>query len=321
MVNGVSFMKPQTPAVDPMGNRAKAQLGKEAIRYALNGDWEQALTANRQILDICPTDCEASNRLSKALIELGNYTEARLTLERLVEQSPQNVIARKNLARLDQLQSSSGEGRAQTVAAGKSPGMFIADSGRSCTTTLCQQADASDLASVSAGDVVLLCPGNDAVVVNTSDGRYLGKLQRRLGRRLHKLMTGGNRYEAAVVGLYSSGLSVILRETDKAPSLRNVVSFPAQVNEAGPRVASTEDGAHVPFPQDDTEPAMVDPIDSEDTMDAGEMGAGESALIDLPDETADEPDGTDEVPTLETDGDTSDWQPVAPTVSDDEDWD
>lgn len=316
MVNGVSYFKPQTPAVDPTGNRAKVQLGKEAIRHALNGDWEQALSANRQILDICPTDCEASNRLSKALIELGNYTEARLTLERLVEHAPQNVIARKNLARLDQLQSDPGKGRAQTVGAGKSPGMFIADSGKSCTTTLYRQANASDIASVSAGDVVLLCPGNDGVTVNASDGRYLGTLQRRLGRRLSTLMAGGNRYEAAVVGLYANGLSVILRETDQAPSLRNVVSFPAQVNETGPREAIPDPGSYGPLPEDEPEPAMADSLDAEDPMDSGD-----STLIDLPDDPMDEPTGTDEVPTLETGDDTDDWQPVAPATSDEEDWD
>lgn len=316
MVNGVSFGKPQTPTVDPLGNRVKAQLGKEAIRHALSGDWEQALSANRQILDICPTDCEASNRLSKALIELGNYAEARTTLERLVEQSPQNVIARKNLARLDQLQSNAGETRAQTVGSGKSPGMFIADSGKSCTTTLYRQANTSDIASVSAGDVVLLCPRNDGVTVNASDGRYLGTLQPRLGRRLSKLMAGGNRYEAAVVGLCADGLSVILRETDQAPSLRNVVSFPAQVNETGPRETMPDAGSDVPLPEDDPEPAMIDSVDAEDPMDSSD-----SPLINLPDDATDETAGMDEVPTLDTDDDTSDWQPVAPATSDDEDWD
>jgi hypothetical protein len=79
--------------------------------------------------------------------------------------------------------------------------MFIAESGKSCNTTLYQLAGPSEIAPVSAGDVVLLTAKNDGVTVNTLDGHYLGALQRRLGRRANQLMTGGNRYEAAVVGI------------------------------------------------------------------------------------------------------------------------
>ena len=88
MVNHVSHSQRRAPVNDSTGNRAKAQLGKEAIRCALNGEWEHAVATNQRILDICPTDCEASNRLAKALMELGNYSDARLTLEQLQLHSP-----------------------------------------------------------------------------------------------------------------------------------------------------------------------------------------------------------------------------------------
>ena len=201
MVSNVSYVQRRARVTEATGNRAKIQLGKEAVRCALNGQWEQAVAANREILELCPTDCEASNRLAKALMELGRYAEARHTLEQLQLRSPSNVIARKNLARLDQLQSESGGARSQSPVAGKSPGIFIAESGKSCTTTLCRQAGPSDTAPVSAGDVVALDARNDGITINTLDGQYLGTLERRLGRRVSRLMTGGNRYEAAVVGV------------------------------------------------------------------------------------------------------------------------
>ena len=234
MVNNVPHSQRPAQVTDTTGSRAKAQLGKQAIRCALNGEWEQAAAANRQILNICPTDCEASNRLAKALMELGRYSEARETLEQLQLHSPSNVIARKNLARLDQLQSQLGVSRSQTAVAGKSPGMFIAESGKSCTTALCRLAGAPQTLPVSAGDVVALHVRNDGITVDTLDGQYLGTLQRRLGRRVNRLMAGGNRYEAAVVGVEPDGLSVILRETGQAPAMRHVVSFPAQVSEPPP---------------------------------------------------------------------------------------
>ena len=148
MVNNMSYSQRRALVTDSTGSRVKVQLGKEAIRFALNGDWEQAVAANQQILDICPTDCEASNRLAKALMELGQYAEARRTLEQLQLFSPSNVIARKNLARLDQLQSRPGEGRSQPAVSGQSPGIFIAESGKSCTTTLCRMSGSLETAPV-----------------------------------------------------------------------------------------------------------------------------------------------------------------------------
>ena len=310
MVNNVTHSQRRAPVADTTGNRAKVQLGKEAIRCALNGEWEQAVAANRQILDICPTDCEASNRLAKALMELGQYSEARLALEQLQLRSPSNVIARKNLARLDQLQSQPGESRSQTAVAGKFPGMFIAESGKSCTTTLCRPACAPQAMPVSAGDVVVLDARNDGITVNTLDGQYLGTLQRRLGRRVNRLMAGGNQYDAAVVGVEPDGLSVILRETGQAPALRHVVSFPAQVTEPHRIEPMVDSDEFAPPPNED-----VDPPPDEATDPA------ETAVMEMPDDNPVESVGDDEVPTLDTDDDATAWSPVTPPSDDEEDWD
>lgn len=315
MVNNVTYSQRRAPVTDATRSRAKIQLGKQSIRFALNGEWLQAAAANRQILDICPSDCEAANRLAKALMELGHYSEARLTLEQLQQRSPSNVIARKNLARLDQLQSGSGEARSQSAVAGKSPGIFIADSGKSCTTTLHRMAGPPESTSVSAGDVVALHAQNDGVTVTTLDGRYLGALQRRLGRRVNRLMAGGNRYEAAVVGVEPDGVSVILREAAQAPALRHVVSFPSQVIEPHRLEPAAEPDEFMPAPNDDPDPAPVDAIDPDDAIESTE-----TVVMDMPDETLVESVGVDDVPTLDTDDETSSWAPVTPPPGDDEEW-
>lgn len=316
MVNNVPHSQRRAPAADTTATRAKAQLGKQAIRCALNGEWEQAAASNRQILDICPTDCEASNRLAKALMELGNYAEARETLEQLRRRAPSNVIARKNLARLDQLQSRSGEVRSQSAVAGKSPGMFIAESGKSCTTVLHHIAGTPQTLPVSAGDLLALHAQNDGITVNTPDGQYLGTLHRRLGRRVSRLIAGGNQYEAAVVGVDPNGLSVILRETGQAPALRHVVSFPAQISEPHRIEPMVESDEFMPPPSADPD---LGPIDAGDTDDA--VDAAEAAVMEIPDDSPDESLGDDEVPTLDTDDDTTAWSPVTLASDDDEEWD
>ena len=40
-------------------------------------------------------------------------------------------------------------------------------------------------------------------------------------------MYGGNKYDAAVVGINENAVSIIVRETHRDPSLRSVCSFPS----------------------------------------------------------------------------------------------
>jgi len=78
-------------------------LSREAVNLALQGEWERATEVNKAILELFSDDVEAMNRLVKALIELGNYLDARAVLNQVCEVAPYNNIAKKNRARLDQL--------------------------------------------------------------------------------------------------------------------------------------------------------------------------------------------------------------------------
>ena len=95
--------------------RSKKELSKDAISLALSGEWERAAEVNQAILDQTPDDVEAMNRLGKALMEVGDYDSARDVLVRVVSAAPYNNIAKKNLARLEQMESapypSGSEGR------------------------------------------------------------------------------------------------------------------------------------------------------------------------------------------------------------------
>jgi Flp pilus assembly protein TadD len=54
----------------------KVQWTRLAIDQALASQWEDAVTTNRNILNIFPHESEAYNRLAKAFSELGRYSEA-----------------------------------------------------------------------------------------------------------------------------------------------------------------------------------------------------------------------------------------------------
>ena len=273
-------------APPPSPDRFRIKLGKEAVKLALNGNWPRAAAVNRAILELHPQDSEAANRLAKALMELGDYAEARAVLDDLCRRDPRNAIARKNRARLDSLAATTGAGVKTDADAGISaanpatlpagvagaPALFIQDGGKSGTAILRPVAFSDDYtpptglaAAVSPGDPATLtiadadtgadAGGGDGVLVKAADGSVLGALEPRLARRLRRLIAGGNRYSAAVVGIAGARISVIIRETHCAPALRNVVSFPAAARH--PAIYSDDDA------DDDTAAAVAAGIPTE----------------------------------------------------------
>ena len=271
------------------GNRFRVNLGKEAVKLALNGDWERAAQINRAILELHPDDCEAANRLAKALMELSDYTAARAVLDDLCRRSPNNNIALKNRSRLEKLESAGGvRSSAVSGVAGLSQ-LFIEDGGKSCTTSLRRPADFSALATLSAGDSVSLSMHGDSVIVASADGRRLGSLEPRLGRRLRRLIAGGNRYTAAIVGVSGNDVAIIIRESEQHPSLRKVVSFPASAGGVAP--------------SDAVEPDIIGYEEFEAADLPSESDSAEAIAALVSDEAEDDlpGDADDAVPVLDTD--------------------
>jgi hypothetical protein len=124
-------------------------------------------------------------------------------------------------------------------------------------------------ASIAPGDPVTLEVENGAVIsVYARDGEYLGRVEPKLGKRLTGLVNGGNRYEAAIIGVNDRGISIIIRETYRHPSLHNVCSFPTKSKEEN-RVYLSESFLRYiednDLEEDDEEAAVIDDPSDEDS--------------------------------------------------------
>ena len=215
--------------------RLKRDLSQEAVKLALQDDWERATEVNKAILELFSDDVEAMNRLVKALIELGNYLDARAVLNQVCEVAPYNNIAKKNRARLDQLTAEPGSANfgssKQARKPAGAPQIFIEESGKSGTTILRNTSGNKAVLHLSPSDRVALSRDKNTVTVRTLDGELLGQIEPKLGNRLARLIDGGNTYAAAVVTVTEQGVSVIIRETFKHRDLQNVFSFPTKAKE------------------------------------------------------------------------------------------
>ncbi len=206
--------------------RQQAEL---AIRLAREGRWEEAALVNRAIVEAFPEEVEAYNRLGKALLELGRYTEAREAYTRALELDPHNAIARRNLSRIHLLEAEGGRGSGGAPRARKlPPEMFIEEMGKTCVTTLVRP-NREAAARLSAGDEVFLRPEGTSLLVLGPDGEGLGEVEPRLAQRLVRLMEGGNRYVAAMSSLTDAGdVRIFIREVFQHPSQAGRPSFPPQ---------------------------------------------------------------------------------------------
>ena len=213
----------------------KRQRTKQAIDLAMHGRWQEAIAANKAILEDFPNDVDAHNRLGRAYMELGEYRQAKEAYGRTAKLDPFNTIAKKNLQRLNYL----GEVKvtAESTARKVEPHRFIEEIGKAGVVNLYHLAPTQVRARLVAGDEVFLKITGTSLVVEDDFGQYVGHVDPKHGQRLIKLMDGGNKYSAAVVSSTEEAMTVIVREVYQDPSQIGKPSFPSKgVEEIKPYV-------------------------------------------------------------------------------------
>lgn len=203
--------------------RLRQQRGKQAIDLAMEGRWREAVEVNKEILESFPKDVEAHNRLGRAYMELGEYSQAREAYRQTLELDPYNAIAKKNLQRLSYLKEAAS---AEEAPSKVEPHHFIEEIGKAGVVSLYQLAPKEVLARVVAGDRVNLKIDGSNLAVESGRGEYLGQVELRHALRLVKLMRGGNKYSSSVVSSNEDSMSIIIREVYQDPSQVGRLSFP-----------------------------------------------------------------------------------------------
>lgn len=219
-------------------NRADLERhAKEAVGLALQGQWQEAVAANRSILERFPDDVETCNRLGRALMEIGEYAEARKTYERTLELDRFNSIAKKNLNRLSLMGKRAVKASARKTDARKASArkadarkvvadIFVEETGKARVVKLVSLAAKEVVAKMAPGEEVAPYVEGQRLLVKNKEGDCLGEVEPKYGARLAKLTKGGNRYIAAVHSVSDKEMKVIVREVYQHPSQAGRPSFP-----------------------------------------------------------------------------------------------
>lgn len=201
-----------------------SNLAQKAVSLALEGQWEEAIKVNKELLKAYPDDVETLNRLAKAYFESGNIKRARSISAKVLKFNPTDPIANKNLSRWKSLTGVKKSCRTNHQAAN-----FIEEPGKTKLVSLLNLGDKKVIAKLNAGDEVRLTTHAHRVCVLTLDGKYLGRLPDDLAARLIRLTKSGNTYQVFLKSLEPESIKVFIREIFKAKKMARVQSFPPEV--------------------------------------------------------------------------------------------
>lgn len=215
--------------------RAKRQLEEMARELAGAGRWAEAIEVNQQLIERSPKDVNAFNRLGKAYFELHRYRSAYEAYATAAAIDPANVIAQRNLSRIEPLKAIEEDGEVQAMQQVIRPGIFIEEVGKTYVDDLVNVAGQEVLTELSSGNQLTIQVDGDNVSVIDQTGRYIGQVEPRLAKRLIELLEIGNRYEVYVTSSSGQSARVIIRESYKHPEMGNRLSFPRQGKVAIPR--------------------------------------------------------------------------------------
>lgn len=210
----------------------KKQLVQDALTASLDGRWKDAIAINDQILERNPRDAEALNRKGRAMIEQGDLIAAREVYTESLKADPANMIARRNLQRLELLYGREGASSEDDTRSGSGiphPSVFVEEVGKTWVDELVNPQPASKLAEIAPGSKLELEVKDDRLYVTNEHGEELGEVEARIAGRIMELMNGGNRFEVYALGMSGHSLRVILREVSRDPSQADKIAFPRQV--------------------------------------------------------------------------------------------
>lgn len=194
-------------------------LKSQAIQQALNGNWDEAILLNKQILEETPNDIDTLNRLAFAYSINGKAKEAKETYQHVLDIDPANPIAQKNLKKV------SGITAKVKPSLHIATNMFLEVNGETRIVSLVNTAPNQVIKSLQIGQLLVLSIKRSKIFVLDEQKQYMGMLPDDISRRLIKFLEGGNAYDAYVKSTEQNGIVIFIKEVKRAAKFKNQPSF------------------------------------------------------------------------------------------------
>jgi len=194
-------------------------LEDQAVKVALEGDWNTAITLNLEIIKETPDNIPALNRIAKAYTQIGDSEKAIAAYEHVLCLDKYNSIAQKKCALLKN-SPCKPVNCAKIVTTD-----FLEERGKTKTTQLVRLADNNILTNLQPGQQVNLVIKSHWIAVTTQDNTYIGALADNISFNIKQYIAGGNKFQAVIRTAEANQVTIFMRETFRAAQFANTPSF------------------------------------------------------------------------------------------------
>lgn len=199
-------------------------LKDKAIQAMLLGDWQSATSLNKALLSENPNDIDALNRLAYAFTILGRIKDAKSTYRKVLKIDTLNQIAIRNIKKLTDLSPRQIAKSVNSIKAVNNT--FLEETGKTKIISLVNTAQPKIIALLKTGQPVIIAIKRSKIFIQDQNKQYLGVLPDDIGRRLIKLIKGGNTYTACIKSAGETNVTVFIKEVKRARRYKNQPSFP-----------------------------------------------------------------------------------------------
>jgi len=195
-------------------------LKNQAIQTALKGDWQHAISLNKDLIKENPQDIDALNRLALAFAITGKINQAKSTYLKVVKIDPLNSIALRNLKKIKDKNLKANPNGSKYYINNK----FLEEPGKTKVIELVNIAQPKVVEQLRTGQTLNLSIKRLKIFI-LDDKQYIGVLPDDLGKRLIKFIKGGCQYEAYTKSASVHKVTIFIKEVKKNSRYRNQPSF------------------------------------------------------------------------------------------------
>lgn len=197
-------------------------LKLQAIQTALTGDWKNAISLNKKLLDENPQDIDTLNRLALAYAISGKAKDAKTTYQKVLSLDPLNPIALKNAKRLKDRTFSGSKNGKQPLQISNN---FLEETGKTKVIELVNTAQPKIIQGLRTGQFVSLSIKRSRIFVLIDENQYIGVLPDDVGKRLIKFLKSGNKYDAYIKSANPHHVVIFIKETKRSSRYKDHPSF------------------------------------------------------------------------------------------------
>ena len=200
-------------------------LIKSAIREASNNNWEKAKKLNLVILNISKNNIETLNRLGISYMKLSNKVNATKCFKNVLKISPNNVIAQKNLNKL-QLNLPEITMNLSKIDSAN----LINETGKSIHLK-CDIKNSKKILNqgIDTGSKLTIRNEKDSIGIYKGNSK-IHIIDNSIAKRISNLINLGNEYTCTVLGVSENSININIKETSKSKKTMQIISFPEYLN-------------------------------------------------------------------------------------------